>query len=229
MATDVEGLYAAVKALVCVVRSNHASMWDMDRIRGYQVWLVNPQMNMFLIRYACFWSQIRWEWCFLFQIRGESQTGWEFPSFTFLLQKHFSVHIWTLALDLNLSSSSSLSSNVRVNQHCLWWLYPPQWNVSKMYYCPSPCRNHFSGDSVVSGVKSISYYSGKCLTEALSSLTPLPSLSHSLLPNPLLLPTYFLSHPHPPTLHSGPLSPSFCTTPLSPPLSLSNVYWDWKS
>ncbi|XP_070185825.1 WD repeat and FYVE domain-containing protein 3-like isoform X2 [Littorina saxatilis] len=37
MATDVEGLYAAVKALVCVVRSNHASMWDMDRIRGYQL------------------------------------------------------------------------------------------------------------------------------------------------------------------------------------------------
>ncbi|CAI9723395.1 repeat and FYVE domain-containing 3-like isoform X2 [Octopus vulgaris] len=36
MATDVEGLYAAVKALVCVVRSNKSSMWDMDRIRGYQ-------------------------------------------------------------------------------------------------------------------------------------------------------------------------------------------------
>ena len=54
MATDVEGLYAAVKALVCVVRSNHASMWDMDRIRGYQVCLVNPQMNMFLVKYACF-------------------------------------------------------------------------------------------------------------------------------------------------------------------------------
>ncbi|XP_076455501.1 WD repeat and FYVE domain-containing protein 3-like isoform X2 [Babylonia areolata] len=37
MATDVEGLYAAVKALVCVVRSNPASKWDMDRIRGYQL------------------------------------------------------------------------------------------------------------------------------------------------------------------------------------------------
>ncbi|KAK7508020.1 hypothetical protein BaRGS_00000985, partial [Batillaria attramentaria] len=37
MASDVEGLYAAVKALVCVVRSNHESMWDMDRIRGYQM------------------------------------------------------------------------------------------------------------------------------------------------------------------------------------------------
>lgn len=36
MATDVEGLYAAVKALVCVVRSNKSAMWDMDRIRGYQ-------------------------------------------------------------------------------------------------------------------------------------------------------------------------------------------------
>ncbi|XP_048248442.1 WD repeat and FYVE domain-containing protein 3-like isoform X1 [Haliotis rufescens] len=37
MATDVEGLYAAVKALVCVVRSNKSAMWDMDRIRGYQM------------------------------------------------------------------------------------------------------------------------------------------------------------------------------------------------
>ncbi|KAL5018829.1 hypothetical protein ScPMuIL_004551 [Solemya velum] len=36
MATDVEGLYAAVKALVCVVKSNKAAVWDMDRIRGYQ-------------------------------------------------------------------------------------------------------------------------------------------------------------------------------------------------
>ncbi|GAB6019627.1 hypothetical protein CHUAL_001189 [Chamberlinius hualienensis] len=36
MATDVEGLYAAVKALVCIVQSNRAATMEMDRIRGYQ-------------------------------------------------------------------------------------------------------------------------------------------------------------------------------------------------
>ena len=39
MAKDIEGLYAAVKAIVCVVRSHKSAMWDMDRIRGYQVQL----------------------------------------------------------------------------------------------------------------------------------------------------------------------------------------------
>ena len=37
MATDVEGLYAAVKALVCVVRSNRVAQREMDRTQGYQV------------------------------------------------------------------------------------------------------------------------------------------------------------------------------------------------
>ncbi|CAH1794598.1 unnamed protein product [Owenia fusiformis] len=37
MATDVEGLYAAVKSLVCVVRSNKAAIREMDRMKGYQV------------------------------------------------------------------------------------------------------------------------------------------------------------------------------------------------
>ena len=37
MATDVEGLYAAVKALVCVVRSNQAAVSEMNRVKGYQV------------------------------------------------------------------------------------------------------------------------------------------------------------------------------------------------
>ncbi len=37
MATDVEGLYAAVKALVCVVRSNTLAVREMDRTKGYQV------------------------------------------------------------------------------------------------------------------------------------------------------------------------------------------------
>jgi len=39
MATDVEGLYAAVKALVCVVKSNKTVLKDMERIRGYQVFI----------------------------------------------------------------------------------------------------------------------------------------------------------------------------------------------
>lgn len=37
MATDVEELYAAVKALVCVVKSNKSILKDMERISGYQV------------------------------------------------------------------------------------------------------------------------------------------------------------------------------------------------
>ncbi|XP_064637335.1 WD repeat and FYVE domain-containing protein 3-like isoform X3 [Lineus longissimus] len=36
MAGDVEGLYAAVKALVCVVRNNKSAMREMIRTRGYQ-------------------------------------------------------------------------------------------------------------------------------------------------------------------------------------------------
>ena len=45
MASDVEGLYAAVKALVCVVKSNPLASKEMERIKGYQVcnhkaWLV---------------------------------------------------------------------------------------------------------------------------------------------------------------------------------------------
>lgn len=37
MASDVEGLYAAVKALVCVVKSNPLASKEMERINGYQV------------------------------------------------------------------------------------------------------------------------------------------------------------------------------------------------
>uniref|UniRef100_A0A8C9FGG4 WD repeat and FYVE domain containing 3 n=1 Tax=Pavo cristatus TaxID=9049 RepID=A0A8C9FGG4_PAVCR len=37
MASDVEGLYAAVKALVCVVKSNPLASKEMERIRGYQL------------------------------------------------------------------------------------------------------------------------------------------------------------------------------------------------
>ncbi|KAJ8787692.1 hypothetical protein J1605_022723 [Eschrichtius robustus] len=42
MASDVEGLYAAVKALVCVVKSNPLASKEMERIKGYQVWLHAP-------------------------------------------------------------------------------------------------------------------------------------------------------------------------------------------
>ncbi|XP_078381850.1 WD repeat and FYVE domain-containing protein 3-like isoform X3 [Oculina patagonica] len=37
MATDVEGLYASVKALSCVLRSNPSARRDMERTRGYQI------------------------------------------------------------------------------------------------------------------------------------------------------------------------------------------------
>jgi WD repeat and FYVE domain-containing protein 3 len=37
MAKDVESLYAAVKALVCVVKSSQASQQEMDRKKGYQM------------------------------------------------------------------------------------------------------------------------------------------------------------------------------------------------
>ncbi|XP_061175428.1 WD repeat and FYVE domain-containing protein 3-like isoform X2 [Saccostrea echinata] len=37
MASDVEELYAAVKALVCVVKSNKSTLKDMERISGYQL------------------------------------------------------------------------------------------------------------------------------------------------------------------------------------------------
>ncbi|XP_041447245.1 WD repeat and FYVE domain-containing protein 3 isoform X2 [Xenopus laevis] len=37
MASDVEGLYAAVKALVCVVKSNPLANKEMERIKGYQL------------------------------------------------------------------------------------------------------------------------------------------------------------------------------------------------
>lgn len=37
MASDVEGLYAAVKALVCVLKSTKLAQEEMSRINGYQV------------------------------------------------------------------------------------------------------------------------------------------------------------------------------------------------
>lgn len=37
MATSVEGLYASVKALSCVLRSNPSARRDMERVRGYQI------------------------------------------------------------------------------------------------------------------------------------------------------------------------------------------------
>lgn len=40
MATDVEGLYAAVKALVCVIKSSKQALHDLDRISGHQVYIL---------------------------------------------------------------------------------------------------------------------------------------------------------------------------------------------
>ena len=42
MSTNVEGLYASVKALSCVLRSNPSARRDMERTRGYQVKTLGP-------------------------------------------------------------------------------------------------------------------------------------------------------------------------------------------
>ena len=52
MATDVESLYAAVKALVCVVRSNKCSKRDMHRMHGYQV--NHQRVSKMVKSYLCF-------------------------------------------------------------------------------------------------------------------------------------------------------------------------------
>lgn len=49
MASDVEGLYAAVKALVCVVKSNPLASKEMERIKGYQVRDSAPLKEAFVI------------------------------------------------------------------------------------------------------------------------------------------------------------------------------------
>lgn len=48
MASDVEGLYAAVKALVCVVKSNPLASKEMERIKGYQVRHDSTEIAIFL-------------------------------------------------------------------------------------------------------------------------------------------------------------------------------------
>lgn len=48
MASDVEGLYAAVKALVCVVKSNPLASKEMERIKGYQVRLGFTYMQKYV-------------------------------------------------------------------------------------------------------------------------------------------------------------------------------------
>ena len=45
MAADVEGLYAAVKALVCVVRSNKNAQREMTRTDGYKARFKSGNMN----------------------------------------------------------------------------------------------------------------------------------------------------------------------------------------
>ena len=47
MATNVEGLYASVKALSCVLRSNPSARRDMERTRGYQVKIVSQALTAF--------------------------------------------------------------------------------------------------------------------------------------------------------------------------------------
>lgn len=51
MATDVEELYAAVKALVCVVKSNKSILKDMERISGYQVYMyIQIYMTVIIVK-----------------------------------------------------------------------------------------------------------------------------------------------------------------------------------
>lgn len=49
MASDVEGLYAAVKALVCVVKSNPLASKEMERIKGYQVCNHKASPSLFFV------------------------------------------------------------------------------------------------------------------------------------------------------------------------------------
>lgn len=49
MASDVEGLYAAVKALVCVVKSNPLASKEMERIKGYQVCNCKAMPSLFVV------------------------------------------------------------------------------------------------------------------------------------------------------------------------------------
>uniref|UniRef100_A0A8C4PW64 WD repeat and FYVE domain containing 3 n=1 Tax=Eptatretus burgeri TaxID=7764 RepID=A0A8C4PW64_EPTBU len=49
MASDVEGLYAAVKALVCIVKSNELASKEMERIRGYQLLAMLLKRKRFLL------------------------------------------------------------------------------------------------------------------------------------------------------------------------------------
>lgn len=47
MANDVEMLYAAVKALCCVLKYSFSAREDMERIKGYQVCFFNRLFNCF--------------------------------------------------------------------------------------------------------------------------------------------------------------------------------------
>ncbi len=69
MASDVEGLYAAVKALVCVVKSNPLASKEMERIKGYQVgcnnnyqWTLNWGCPLFstAVAVGCY-EPMRWQ------------------------------------------------------------------------------------------------------------------------------------------------------------------------
>ena len=52
MANDVEGLYAAVKALVCVMKSTNVALQDMLRINGYQV--IQRFDNLLYLHNTCY-------------------------------------------------------------------------------------------------------------------------------------------------------------------------------
>ena len=52
MAKDSEGLYASVKALLCVIRNNNTIAKQMNVNRGYQVLLFLPSMYVVLQHFS---------------------------------------------------------------------------------------------------------------------------------------------------------------------------------
>lgn len=89
MAEDIESLYAAVKALVCVVRSNGAAQAEMDRKRGYQTLAMllrrkRPLLNSHILHLA-------------FSLVGTVDSGRETSAIPNLTA--FQVYIYYFAID----------------------------------------------------------------------------------------------------------------------------------
>ena len=94
MATDVEGLYASVKALSCVLRGNPSARRDMERTRGYQVLKNGMDWNStwtFLLLLGKYNKYIMWDFlkttcCWQSDNRYRLFAGWEVYMY---LEKNF--------------------------------------------------------------------------------------------------------------------------------------------